>query len=114
MHKRGHPKEFEEVFEWLRLLPDSTPWELVDTYNPWAERRGWKGRRYHEEVLMQRPPTLGTMIRLAKERLGYSRRETLEHLAWLFSWGRFVTVDGLTYEQYKATHQDSAAAAAGP
>ena len=63
---------------------------------------------------MQRPPTLGTMIRLAKERLGYSRRETLEHLAWLFSWGRFVTVDGLTYEQYKATHQDSASAAASP
>jgi hypothetical protein len=103
MHKRGHPKQSVEIYyEWIRLLPDSTSWELLDAYNPWAERRGWRGRSLHKGVLMQRPPTLGTMIKLAKERLGFSRRETLQHLAWLFSWGRFVTVDGMTYEECKA------------
>jgi hypothetical protein len=107
--KENKLQGFECVKLWLGRLPDSTAIGLINPYHPRTKDLGYLTREFLEQVLMRRPPTLGAAIKLAAERLDYSVRiggdpktDTVGYLAWLFTWGDFIKIDDMTFEDYKA------------
>jgi hypothetical protein len=69
---------------------------LVSSVNPW--RPATPGHKLWVQVLSQNPGTIGNVLAMAQERLGFKPRETQGHLRWLHTWGgSYMVVDGQRY-----------------
>jgi hypothetical protein len=70
--------------------------QVISTHNPW--RRKALGWNLFEYVLRKHPDetTVGQIIKDAKD-IGYDPHNTMRHLRWLYTWGDFITIDGVRY-----------------
>ena len=101
----AHPEgEHNEAYKKCPSFPLNVKIRLTCKINPW--RRHSPGRRFFDEVLIaKQPATVGQAIEYAVD-IGYTARQAMNHLRWLFTWGgAYLRVNGKLYEDYAPTIQ---------
>jgi hypothetical protein len=81
-----------EAFRVLRAKGNFAPaqkLEVLATSNPW--RVGTPGAAFFDKVLAKKPATVKAALELA-DKAGIANAQG--HLAWLFTWGPHLKVDG--------------------
>jgi hypothetical protein len=81
------------------FAPTATLALVQGSTNPW--HAGKAGHTFYTAVLAKGPATVQAAITLGAT-VGFTKANVLGHLAWLYTWGPFVTINGNTWAQAQA------------